>query len=262
MLIVKKLLSIFLLGLVNLSLAAESSEIIIGQNQDGSDMGMGLYMPATESNGAAIVFIVSGGMHSGLDVQEGYEPRFLPLVYKGFTVFAVRHTSIRNNPNPQTLVPEIFNQISLAYEHIIKHAPEYSIDSQRIGILGNSSGGVLASFLALSAQSANGSEFSTRPKAAAIYAGPSELRGNFPSLAAINLVSEDDPPVLFIHGDADDVVPFAESEKMYSALMNVTVPTELIVIEGEGHDALQNDSGGDIIFNTAILRWFTNYLID
>lgn len=258
-----KLILIFILFCSSCLSAAEGpTDIIFGKNADGTDLGMGLYKPTTDLNGAAIVFIVSGGMHSGLDVQTNYEPRFLPLVENGFTVFAVRHTSIRNSPVPGKFIPEIFNQASSAYDYIIQHAAEYSVDSERIGVLGISSGGVLAYFLALSEQSANGSVFTVRPKAAVIYAGPSEIRGNFPSLSAINLVSEDDPPVLLIHGNTDDVVPFANSEKMFSLLQNFHVPSELIVIEGEGHDAFRYGSAGEKIYNEATLRWFKKYLLE
>lgn len=259
----RKVIFIFILFCSTCLAAAEDPiEIILGKNADGTDLGMGLYKPTTDSNGAAIVFIVSGGMHSGLDVQTNYEPRFLPLVDNGFTVFTVRHTSIRNISDPQKFIPTIFNQASIAYEHIIQHATEYSIDPQKIGVLGISSGGVLAYFLALSETFSDGSEIIVRPKAAVIYAGPSEIRGKFPSLAAINLVSENDPPVLLIHGSADDVVPFANSEKMYSALQNFQVPSELIVIDGEGHNAIRYGSAGEEIYNEAILRWFTKYILE
>ncbi|MFO1021766.1 MAG: prolyl oligopeptidase family serine peptidase [Planctomycetales bacterium] len=43
------------------------------------------------------------------------------------------------------------------------------------------------------------------------------------------------PPMLLIHGDADKVVPLAQSEEMVEALKKANVPVELIVKKGGGH---------------------------
>ena len=48
-------------------------------------------------------------------------------------------------------------------------------------------------------------------------------------------MTEDDPPILLIHGDQDDVVPVEHSQRMYAALQEAGVTTEYIEIEGAGH---------------------------
>ncbi|MFK8113374.1 MAG: prolyl oligopeptidase family serine peptidase, partial [Rubripirellula sp.] len=51
----------------------------------------------------------------------------------------------------------------------------------------------------------------------------------------ISYVSVSDPPVLIMHGDADKVVPFNQSELLHDALTQAGVPSQLYnVIEG-GH---------------------------
>jgi dipeptidyl aminopeptidase/acylaminoacyl peptidase len=48
-------------------------------------------------------------------------------------------------------------------------------------------------------------------------------------------VTADDPPILLIHGDKDDVVPFALSEAMNARLKDKNVPSQLIRVEGGAH---------------------------
>ena len=51
----------------------------------------------------------------------------------------------------------------------------------------------------------------------------------------ITYVSKDDPPFLIMHGDADNTVPFRQSEAFAAALKGAGVPVTLIVLNGVGH---------------------------
>src|SRR5262245_52026735 len=51
----------------------------------------------------------------------------------------------------------------------------------------------------------------------------------------INYVSKDAAPFLILHGDADPLVPLAQSELLQEALKKVGVASELVVIKGGGH---------------------------
>jgi tetratricopeptide (TPR) repeat protein len=53
----------------------------------------------------------------------------------------------------------------------------------------------------------------------------------------ITYVTPDDPPVLLIHGDDDQVVPFTQSEFMLAALEEHGIEARLIRIPGGGHGA-------------------------
>ena len=48
-------------------------------------------------------------------------------------------------------------------------------------------------------------------------------------------VHKDCPPFLIMHGDKDQAVPLAASEKLADALKKVNVPVTLIKLEGAGH---------------------------
>lgn len=125
-----------------------------------------VYTPGN-NNGAAVLFISSGGYASGLlrQCEKGPDSRwrFLPadaagkwdlpqllmeqysfqkLLAAGFTVFDIRHGS-----TPRFTIDEMFEDCSRAVRHIKFHAKEYGIDAARIGIWGGSAGGHLALLL-------------------------------------------------------------------------------------------------------------------
>jgi acetyl esterase/lipase len=125
-----------------------------------------VYTPGN-SNGAAVLFINSGGYASGVmrQCEKGEDSvwRFLPadavgkwdlpplimeqygfqkLLAAGFTVFDIRHGS-----TPRFTVDEMFEDCSRAVRHIKFHAKDYGIDAGRIGLWGGSAGGHLALLL-------------------------------------------------------------------------------------------------------------------
>ena len=53
-------------------------------------------------------------------------------------------------------------------------------------------------------------------------------------MSPINFVSDDDPPVMMIHGDEDRLVPLGNSERMGEALDGVGVVNKVVVLAGAG----------------------------
>ena len=51
----------------------------------------------------------------------------------------------------------------------------------------------------------------------------------------INYVTKDAPPFLFFHGTEDKLVPVDQSVRMAKKLKDAGVPTQIVVLEGEGH---------------------------
>lgn len=74
-------------------------------------------------------------------------------------------------------------------------------------------------------------------------------------ISPITHVSDDDPPTLIIHGDADKLVPIQQAEIMIAALKKVGVPAELVVKKGGGHGW-----GGMEKDVATIADWFDKYL--
>ena len=59
---------------------------------------------------------------------------------------------------------------------------------------------------------------------------------------------------------ADTLVPVAHSERMHAALKKEGVKTELVVLEGAGHGGFSAENSK--MANEALVRWFTEHLLD
>ncbi len=96
--------------------------------------------------------------------------------------------------------------------------------------------------------------------------GPSE---RFPALnfsadaaAAISpilFVTKDDPPILLIHGDADTLVPLADSEFLVKELSATGVTHELLVIAGGDHGFRTPSHRAEA--TRAMVAWFKAHLL-
>lgn len=74
-------------------------------------------------------------------------------------------------------------------------------------------------------------------------------------ISPINHVSQDDPPTLIIHGDADKLVPIQQAQVILDKLKEAGVPTELVTKKGLDH------GWGDLVQDfTTIADWFDKYL--
>ena len=98
---------------------------------------MDVRKPAKQ-NGSGVIFIVSGGFKSGIDLVDSGP--FVPVVAKpfldrGYTLFAVCHGA-----QPKFIVSEIVPDIHRGALHSV-HANDHGVDPDRLGIMGGSSGG-------------------------------------------------------------------------------------------------------------------------
>ncbi len=111
-------------------------DVVYGR-KDGMALTMDVFTPAGELNGAAIVWIVSGGWFSSHDaVAPGFIDEYLK---RGYTVFAVVHGS-----QPRFTIPDVVKDLNRAVRFIRYHAKDYHIDPDRIGVTGGSAGGHLS----------------------------------------------------------------------------------------------------------------------
>jgi acetyl esterase/lipase len=248
-----------------------TSDVIYGRKA-GMALTLDVFEPA-KKNGAAIVYIVSGGWLSSHDdtTMVHVTPEvYKPFLDRGYTVFAVVHGS-----QPYFPIPDEILDIHRAVRFIRYHADQYGIDPNRFGILGSSSGGELALMIATqggpgpadapdpidresSAVQVVGCFFPPTdflnwgaPGVDAVGRGPmSPLVGAFGTLAStesgrqfigrqispIYFMSAKLPPVLIIHGDADEVVPLQQSESFAAKAKRLGAPeVKIIVRKGKGH---------------------------
>jgi acetyl esterase/lipase len=259
-------------------------DVIYG-HKDGMALTFDVLRPKTKANGAAVIFMVSGGWVSSYAPPEQTAERFKDLLEKGFTVIPVRHGS-----SPRYFIPEIVGDVRRAVRFIRFNANKWGIDPNRLGVFGGSAGGHLS--LVLGTASDNGDPAAKEPflresdRVASVvaYFPPVDLRPlargvrpappadgrperfpalNFekekaPDFSPIVHVSTDDPPTLLIHGDKDDLVPVSNSKIIYEAFKQNNVKTEMIIIEGAGHGFRGADA---VRANAAMVAWFEQTLL-
>ncbi len=265
-------------------LAAGSAPEVHADVVYGHKMGMALTFDALvpeEQNGAAVLFMVSGGWFSNWSdphqIAAGEGRQFGPfseLLGNGYAVFMVRHGSA-----PLFKVPDAVADVRRAVRYIRLNADDFGIEADRLGVFGGSAGGHLS--LMLGNASDEGDESSKDPieqtgnRVAAVvaYFPPVDLQGivgpndRFPALdfdparaadiSPLLFASDDDPPTLLVHGDADELVPLSHSERMKAAFDEANVTAELIVIEGAGH-GFRGEDGQRA--SSALVAWFNEHL--
>lgn len=253
----------------------------------GHKMGMALTFdvisPKANSNGAGVLFMMSGGWVSAWVPPEqllngwGKVVGFQSLLEKGFTVFVVRHGS-----SPLFKVPECVADVRLAVRFIRSRAADYNVDPARLGVFGGSAGGHLSLMLGTTGDDGNSGakdpleKVSARVAAVVAVFPPTELksyvesekfRKQFPALqfdaaqwksvSPLEHVSSDDAPTLLIHGGKDTLVPDKHSKEIYQAFKDKNVATELIMFAEAGHGF----GGQDAVKSAeATVAWFEKYL--
>ncbi len=258
-------------------------DVVYG-HKDGLALTFDVLKPKTHPNGAAVIFMVSGGWVSSYSPPQQAAMRFKDLLDKGFTVIPVRHGS-----SPKYFIPEIVSDVRRAVRFIRYNAKQWGIDANRLGVFGGSAGGHLS--LVLGTASDNGDPAAKedfmkesdrvasivayfppvdlRPIARGVNPAPTGGKGDrFPALnfdkakapdySPILFVTPDDPPTLLIHGDKDDLVPISNSQRIYEAFQQNKVKTQFITIEGAGHGFRGEDAKRA---TAAMVAWFEQTLV-
>ncbi len=235
-----------------------------------------------KSNGAGVLFMMSGGWFSMWVPPEGFVSpeapdgfkHFRQLVNTGYTLFIVRHGSA-----PQFKVPEAVADVRRATRFIRLNAEKFGVDPERIGVCGGSAGGHLSLMLGTAADDGASDakddvdRMSDRVAAVVAYFPPVDLRewvgpnDKFPglefdpqlaeSVSPLLQVTPDDAPTLLIHGDKDDLVKLDNSERILAAFEKEKVPCDLLVIEGAGH-GFGGEQGKRA--SKALVDWFDKHL--
>jgi len=208
-----------------------------------------------------VVFVHGGAWRTG-NRRSGMR-YLLPLARAGYL-----GVSIDYRLTQQARFPAQLYDAKAAVRWVRAHIADYGGDPQRIAVAGSSAGAQLALLLGLSngepeLEGAVGDELDTSSAVSLIvdWFGPSDLRysdeqldsweqlimrellgglpAEVPELAAlaspITHIDAADPPVLIIHGTADETVPIALSQKLYEALKAAGVEAEYIEVPGGGH---------------------------
>ena len=118
--------------------AFDRTEDVIYGRKFGTALTLDVFRPKEQANGLGVVWAVSGGWYSSHDL-DGLIPGVMPLLARGYTVFAVVHGS-----QPKFQIPEVLQDMHRAVRFIRFHAKDYGVDPDRLGITGASAGGHLS----------------------------------------------------------------------------------------------------------------------
>lgn len=242
---------------------------IVFSTQTGERLALQLLKPMWQSGGKGFPLVVFIQGSSWTKPNQFWEiPQLSQLARRGFVVASVTHRSCWDAPAPAFL-----RDIKTAIRFLRTHAGEYDIDPERVCAWGTSSGGNTALLLGMTGddpafESGEWPGVSTRVQAVVDCFGPTDLlkmidgqynalpmndknlffalggrdlhtlRDTLRRISPIDYVREGVvlPPFLILHGDADDVVLYEDSEALYHKLTACGHAADLVRITDAPHE--------------------------
>lgn len=228
----------------------------------GKPLLMDIFIPISrwKTPTPAVLWLHGGGWERG---DKNGNSGALMLADAGFVTGSIFYRLSGDSPFPADI-----QDCKCAIRYLRANAKTYGIDPDRIGVAGASAGGHLAELVATADKKAGlegdggWRNVSSQVQAASAYYGVSDFtvgarefqhhtgkvvlklfRGNekekpelYKQASPIMHVSKDDPPLLLVHGDQDDLVPFNQSVEMAKAYERLGLKVEFIPVKNAGHD--------------------------
>jgi acetyl esterase/lipase len=197
-----------------------------------------------------VIAIHGGGWVNGS--KEAFLERVLPWVEKGFVAANVEYRLAGVAPAPAAV-----NDVLKAAQFFRKNAKRWNVDVKRIVVMGGSAGGHLALLTGLVTKGArlgptadvaavvnfygitdvedmmvgpNAREFASK-----WIAGSPEPDDAARRLSPVSYIRKDVPPVLSVHGNADQTVPYDHSVTLTRLLRDAGADAEMISVPGGKH---------------------------
>ncbi|HEY8422339.1 MAG TPA: alpha/beta hydrolase [Thermoclostridium sp.] len=244
---------------------------VVFSNASGVELKMQIIVPwSKDSDGSAkqkwpLIVFLQGSAWTFPDVN--YQlPQLATIARKGYVVATITHRNyLEGHPAPAFL-----QDAKTAIRFLRKNAEEYHIDPERVCFWGTSSGGNTSLLVALTGDDPKYKtdeyrDFSDSVTVAIDCFGPtnlvalfdmfkdhlepelvnglvggdiSEHTGILKEISPMLILEKNKnyPPILLVHGDADTIVPYFESENMYKALIGNGYDAELIRVENAPHE--------------------------
>ena len=270
-------------------LAAELRENIEYGQAAGTRLSLDARIPEGAGPFPAAVIVHGGAWVTG-DKRTTVQPLFQPLADARIATFSISYRLARRGADGFNLAAGIselltfgtaIDDVRQAVAFVKEHAAEFRIDPTRVALIGESAGAQLASMAALR-PGTNGSV-----KAVVAFYGPSDLvrlaetstwvpdniRQSFKGtalesmlfaglkeLSPVTWVSRDSPPFLLIHGTADTLVPFDQSEELCDKLHAAGAKCQLYPVPGAHHGIRWWESARQTAYKTQMVRWLEREL--
>lgn len=235
-----------------------------------------VYLPAKiKANGASVV-IFPGGSYAGLTLEYEGTQQAQFFVDHGIAAFVVKYRI----PSDRTMADKSIGPVQDAQQamrFVRLHATEWNLDAARVGAIGFSAGGHVASTLATHFSKAyidNPDQIGLRPDfLIVIYPVISmdakithmdsrkALLGTDPPEDQVRLfsnelqVTKDTPPTLILHAADDGLVDVDNSVVFFEALRRAGVPVEARLFQKGQHGFFMMSRDH---WQTPILEWLTS----
>ena len=235
-------------------------------SREERDLHINLIVPQGSQETYPLLVFIQG---SAWFEQDNYMniPQLSYFAHQGYVVASVEY-----RPSFEAVFPAQIKDVKTAIRFLKANADKYNINSKRVAVAGDSSGGHLALLAGLaqdesSFHTKDFKEISDLVQAVIDFYGPTDLLkiseapfktiddiaetpesklvgGNIKENKAkaeqanpINYIKKDKeiPPVLIMHGDQDSVVPFNQSVLLYQALREQDKNVSFYKVKGAGH---------------------------
>jgi acetyl esterase/lipase len=213
-----------------------------------------LYLPTNPQPKQKLpaVLIIHGGGWSMGDKRARREVNIgTTLARNGYVCMSINYL-LATEDHPGPTWPQNLHDCKTAVRWLRTNAERLQIDSSRIGVIGGSAGGHLAAMVGLTGGELDPpGEGDTRVQCVVNLYAPvlwfeqrdlemfRKTRAEAPELykqadPRIH-IDKNDPPMLIIHGSADDIVPVADSEALAAAMKEKGARYQLELIPGAPH---------------------------
>ena len=251
-----------------------------------------LYLPKNRSIPApTLVFFHGGGWVAGQKEQNLLE--LMPYLWLGWVVVNVEYRLASNSPAPAAV-----EDCRCALHWVESHAKIFNFDTSRIVLTGGSAGGHLALITGVlppnsifdrqcptndSIRWNSGTEPQVKVAAIVNWFGITDVEelldgpnakhyaiewfGSMSNrdelakeLSPISYVRPGLPPIITVHGDKDDIVPYSQAVRLHAALDKAGVPNQLVTIHGGKHDGFNRQ---ELIDSFGAIKEFlrTNHIL-
>jgi acetyl esterase len=227
------------------------------------------YLPDGPGPHPAVIVVHGGGFVAG-DRQSFVFPLFAPLIAAGFAIFTIDYRLAPKHRHPAQL-----DDVEAAIAWVKKFGPAMETDPKRLFLLGESAGGYLASFAA--ARGGQGLAGVVAMYGAHDLLSRLEQQGKIadsikallgvgdPSPAVIatlkkaspsTYVKPGMPPLLLIHGELDEQVPYLQSVQMCERVRAAGNRCELFTVKGGVHGLQKWELvAGQTAYKAKLLEW-------
>ena len=236
----------------------ELREGVVYAKVEDEELKLDAYIPKAGENHPAVLVLFGGAWRRGNRKQlRSYATE---LAKRGFACFAIDYRLA-----PKHKFPAQIDDCRSAVKWIRKNADKYDVDGKRLGVIGYSAGGHLATLLGATgeAPSEENGNVDTRIQAVAAGGAPTDFRwmpdngnwakywmgGNisevpekFKQASSAAFIDKDDPPMFFFHGQQDLLVPLVWATSCHFALKKAGVKTVLHTVDGANHRQAAADS--------------------